>query len=201
MSKGLGVLFTVTMFALGISIGLYANMKTINEEKTQITKLDSVQDIVTQTVQEEQNTKYNVEEVNNELQEKVSPYAKITIEKFYTQCGHTTVDIIDVPKELINLTESELKEKYNGWEMQKFNSKEIYLYREIDANCLSHFVIREKDGYIAVYNIVSDELTTLKEITDIEILELRDEDKEAIEAGVDIYGQAELQSFIEDFNS
>lgn len=201
MSKGFGIFFTVTMFALGISIGLYSNMNATSNNDTQITKLDSVQDIVTQTVQEEQNTKYDAEEVNNEVEEKVSPYAKITIEKYYSQCGHTTIDIIDVPKELINLTESKLKEKYKGWEMKKFNSREIYLYREIDANCLSHFVIKEKDGYIAVYTVVSDKLTTLKEVTEIELLELREEDQEAIEAGVHIYGQAELQSFIEDFNS
>ncbi len=202
MSRILLILFSVVIFIGGLALGIYfseQNLAQITPDSEILTK--QIQDIVISQVQAEQNAKYNIEEVNAEEKAKISPYAKLVVEKYFKKCKHTTVDIIDVPKELVNLTEGELKQKYNKWEIKSFDNKEISIYREIDANCSSHYVIKDDDGYLAIYSQLTDDIIELKEKTEIEVASLREEDKKALEAGVKIYGNAELSSFIEDFNS
>lgn len=202
MSKILVILFSIIVFIGGLALGIYfseQNLVPTTPDSETLTK--QIQDIVISQVQAEQNEKYNIEEVNAEEKIKISPYAKLVVEKYFKKCKHTTVDIIDVPKELVNLTEEELKQKYNKWEIKSFDNKEISIYREIDANCSSHYVIKNDDGYLAIYSQLTDDIMELKEKTEIEVASLRDEDKKALEAGIKIYGNTELSSFIEDFNS
>lgn len=202
MSKMFGVFLCVAIFAVGLSVGVYFSMENVSKaipDTTSLTK--QIQDIVIREVQAEQNEKYNVKEANTEENSKISPYAKLVVEKYFKKCKHTTVDVIEVPKELVNLTEEELKQKYDKWEIKSFDPKEVSIYREIDANCSAHYVIKEDDGYLAIYNEVTNDVMELKEKTAIEVASLREEDRKAIANGIKIYGKAELSSFIEDFNS
>lgn len=204
MNKSTVVFIMLFMFSTGISVGMgmsiYDNIIEKNEKEI-ANERDSIQDIVIKEVQKEQDEKYEVKEVVAANQEKISPYAKMTIEKYHKQCEHSTVEIYDVPKELVNLTKEELQKRYENWEIKKFTSTDIQLYREINANCASHFVLREKDGYIAVYKAVSNTIDELNMITEIECASLKEEDKVAVESGIKIYGKDELTSIIEDFSS
>lgn len=202
MSKVSSVFLCVMVFIIGLSLGIYFSIDRTSETEQDYTKLtEQIQDIVIKEVQAKQSEKYNVEEVNTEAEPRVSPYAKLVVEKFFKKCEHTTVDVMEVPKELINLTENEIKEKYDKWQVKSFSPREISIYREIDANCSSHFVIKENDGYLAIYSEVTDDLIELKERTAIEVTSLREEDRLALEEGIKIYGKMELSSFMEDFNS
>ena len=207
MPKFINYFLICVVFVVGISIGTYL---ALDKEPERLNNVENeadivpVQDVVIRTVQEE---KYVEDEVKPNVIEtvveetKLSPYAKMIIEKKFTKCGHSTVEVIDVPDELINMTERELMEKYNNWDMKYFTSKEVSLYREIAANCNDHFVLKAKDGFIAVYNKVTDESMNLKEVTDIDISNLPSGDIENLEEGIYVYGQEELSSIIEDFNS
>lgn len=203
MNKSTTLFVMLFLFSTGISLGMglsiYNNFK--EEEPIVISKKDSIQDIVIKEVQKEQDEKYEIQEATSNSQEKISPYAKVTIEKYYKQCEHSTVEIYDVPKELVNLTREELQNRYENWEIKKFNSKDIHIYREIDANCSSHFVLKEKDGYLVVYKSISENMDELDLVTDIEFASLKEEDKLAIETGINVYGKEELSSIIEDFSS
>ena len=204
MNKSTIIFVMLFLFSTGISVGMglsiYDDIVKENEQQI-VTKRDSIQDIVMKEVQEEQEQKYEVKEVVSTTQEKISPYAKMTIEKYYKQCEHSTVEIYDVPKELVNLTKEELQERYENWEIKKFTANDIQLFREINANCSSHFVLKEKDGYIAVYKAISNNIDELNIITEIECASLKEEDKLAIESGIKVYGKEELSSIIEDFSS
>ena len=204
MNKSTVVFIMLFLFTTGISVGMglsiYDNIAKDNGQELAI-KRDSIQDIVIKEIQEEQDKKYEVQEVISTNQEKISPYAKMTIEKYYKQCEHSTIEIYDVPKELVNLTEEELQERYENWEIKKFTANDIQLFRQINANCSSHFVLKEKDGYIAVYKAVSNNIDELNMITEIECASLKEEDKLAIETGIKVYGKEELSSIIEDFSS
>lgn len=200
MSKILKVFLTVTIFSLGVSIGMYYGINNKEETKVEEKKIiDSVQDIVIKNVQSEKK-KNDVEEVVAQ-EVRVSPYAKMVIEKKFSKCGHTTVNILDVPKELVNLTESEIREKYSGWELTSFSEKEFTLYRIIEANCDDHYVLKDEDGYIAVYAEFTDEIKNLVEKTEIDVNSLREEDRLDLAEGIRIYGKEELTSLIEDFGS
>ena len=204
MNKSTIVFIMLFLFSAGISAGMGLSIydSAAKKSEQEITaKRDLIQDIVIKEVQQEQDEKYEVQEVVSKNQEKISPYAKMTIEKYYKQCEHSTVEIYDVPKELVNLTEEELQKRYENWEIKKFTANDIQLYRQINANCSSHFVLKEKDGYIAVYKAVSNNIDELNMITEIECASLKEEDKLAVESGIKIYGKEELSSIIEDFSS
>lgn len=200
MSKTTALFIMLFMFATGISIGMgVAIFKTATQNENISKSQDSIQDIVMKTVQANQDEKYEVEEVMSKNEEKISPYAKMTVEKFYTECGHTTVDIYNVPVELVNLTEEELKMRYENWEIKKFTSNDIHIYREINANCSMHFVLKEKDGYVAVYKAISNDITEFQKLTDIAIASLTESDYDAINAGVEIYGSDELEKVVQKY--
>jgi hypothetical protein len=198
MTRSFGFFLLALIFIVGIAIGTYYYAE--NEKNNFIVESnpkDSIQDIVIKEVQA------NNEEVQKvaSVQEKISPYAKLIVEKYFNGCSHTTADIIDVPKELINLTEDEFIEKYKGWTIRIFTPKEIKIYKDFNSNCNEHFLIKEKDGYIAVYNEITPDMLELKEVTNIDFNGLREEDKKSISNGIRIYGGEELSKFIEDFDS
>lgn len=191
------------VFVLGMSVGTYLGIgknKAVYEENNSSKNIVPVQDVVIRNTQSEKTPEPKVIETIVE-ETKISPYAKLIIEKKFTKCGHTTVEVIDVPSELINMTEKEIMKKYENWEVRSFNSKEVSLYREISANCNDHFVLKDKDGFLAIYTNVTDDKMNLKEVTDIDVSSLPSGDMENLKRGIFIYGQDELSSILEDFNS
>ena len=149
--------------------------------------------------QEEQNTKYDAEEVNNEVEEKVSPNATLIIKKHYSGCGHTTKDYAEIPAELVNLKEDEVREALTGWELKGFSANEVVILKELTGICNEHYVLREKDGVIAIYteNENGDEI--LHEITEISTDYLTEQDREELKQGIKAIGKEELNSTIEDY--
>ena len=206
--KNLGIFcIVIIIFSVGIMLG--AELNSIGIEKKlaeENKKIDSIQDIVVKNVQSNQkNDNYLME--NEEIkavtaiETKISPYATLTIEKYFKNCKHTTTEVIEIPKELVNMTKKELQAKYEKWEIKKFEDRDVHLYREVDANCSSHFVVKEESGKVAVFAQITDNNMQLKETTNIDFETLREEDKILIKEGIELYGEAELSSFIEDFES
>lgn len=208
MQRGLGYFLLIIVFIVGLSVGLYTGTNSIenrNLSQNNNGNVEPIQDVVIKKVQgknEEENNSGEekiVEVVRTE--EKVSPYAKLVIKKKFSKCNHTTVSIVDVPKELVNLPRKDLEEKYSGWEIEKFSSDEVILYREIAANCEDHFVLKEKDGNIAIYNETDEDEMNLIEILSVNLDLLSEEDKNNLQEGIKIYGKDELNSLIEDYTS
>ena len=193
----------VVVFIIGISVGTYLgidkNVPIENKKEDNNDTIIPVQDIVIRNTQEEKKDDEFLE--TNAEEAKLSPYAKMIIEKKFTKCGHSSVEVIDIPNELINMTEKDIAEKYKNWEIRSFSSKEVSLYREIVANCDDHFVLKEKDGFLAVYKNITDDTLNLHEVTDIDISNLPSGDIKNIKKGIKVYGKDELSSLLEDFNS
>ena len=162
MSKILKSFSLSVIFMIGLSVGMYYGTNSNKVEKEEGKKpIDSVQDVVIKNVQNESKESgeevYELKEVSAK-EETISPYAKMVIEKKFSKCGHTTINELNIPKELINLTKNELSEKYSGWDIKEFSKDKITLYRLIEANCEDHFVLKEEDGYISVYNELTDDI-------------------------------------------
>lgn len=208
MQRGLGYFLLIIVFIVGLSVGLYTGTNSIenrNLSQNNNGNVEPIQDVVIKKVQgknEEENNsgEENIVEVVR-TEEKISPYAKLVIKKKFSKCNHTTVSIVDVPKELVNLPRKDLEEKYSGWEIEKFSSDEVILYREIAANCEDHFVLKEKDGNIAIYNETDEDEMNLIEILSVNLDLLSEEDKNNLQEGIKIYGKDELNSLIEDYTS
>ena len=73
------------------------------------------------------------------------------------------------------------------------------LYKEIDEFCKEHYVLKEKDGCIAVFNIDENNNEELERITDISIKYLEEEDLARIKEGIFVYTKKELNKTLEDF--
>ena len=195
----------IIIFSVGIILG--AELNSIGTEKQlaeENKKIDSMQDVVIKNVQSKKDElDSGDEEVKavTAVETKISPYATLTIEKFFKTCAHTTLETVEIPKELVNMTKEELQAKYEKWYIKKFTDKEVHLYREVDANCSSHFVVKEDAGKVAVFAQIDSKNMQFKQSTNIDFETLRDEDKELIKEGVELYGEEELSSFIEDFES
>lgn len=97
------------------------------------------------------------------------------------------------------MTEKELKERFSEWEVQKFTPSEIVLYKEVEEFCNEHYIIKENNGYIAIYQLDENDNKKLIETTDIPTDYLTEQDLTEIRNGMTIYTKKELNKTLEDF--
>lgn len=183
------------IFLFGIGVGyIYLNETSTKEEEFGTENAINPQNVLTPENTVDENT------VNVDSQEiKISPQAVLIINKYYKDCNHTTTNLVEIPADMVNLTEEKLKNEYPDWEVISFSSREVSIYKEFDGICNEHYVLRENNGVITVYSLDEDENETVYEITDISVEYLTDGDKERIRNGLVIYGKNELNAFLEDF--
>ncbi len=136
--------------------------------------------------------------VNNK-EEKISPNCTIILKIYYAKCGHLVEKKKIVEESEVNLSEEELRQEFADWELQKFTPTEIVLYKEMDKYCGEHYVLKEKNGNIAVFRVDEDSKETLAELTDISTKYLEAEDLEKIKNGIYVNSKKELNETVEDF--
>lgn len=141
---------------------------------------------------------YNTIQTAN-IEVKLSPNAMITEKIYYKDCDHLIRKEKDVPEDLVNATEDKIKEKYAGWKVEKFSANDVVVYKELNGFCEEHFVIKEKDGVIAIYTENSQGVIEWKEDTDIVTKYLPDEDLENLKVGVKVQGLKNLYNYLEDY--
>ena len=73
------------------------------------------------------------------------------------------------------------------------------MYREYDTECGEHYIVRNKDGKIAIYRINENNEEELYEETEIAIDYLTETDKVNIQNGIRVNGNENLNQLIEDF--
>ena len=155
----------------------------IEDECTAISELNSKEELISA----------------NSKEQKTSPNCAIIFKIYYQKCGHLIEKKEEIKTSEVNLTEEELKSKFKDWQIQKFTSSEIILYKEIDDFCNEHYVLREKNGNIAVFNVNQNNKEELIQITDISIEYLEEEDLEKLKSGIYINSKKELNKTLEDF--
>lgn len=227
MPKYFEYVFLLLTFVIGITIGLYSGTnftKNINEV-TESKIARSVQDAVISKIQKEFDLKKideedSLDDFNSEImhienrikdneniievsvsETKLSTSAEMVIKKNFSRCNHSEVNRMKIPVELVNYTEDEVEEKYSGWTIEKFSADEIVLSKDIDANCTDHYVIKETDGKVAVYNEIAEDKMNFVEHIDIDLTLLSDVEKDKFADGIRVYGKEGVSSLIEDYNS
>lgn len=196
MKKYILTLTIGLIIIFGFLIGKYVyKMSTIdNDSNIEIGKSKVIEDECTAEYEYLQ----EIEETNAKEQ-KVSPNASLITNIYYNECGHTVKRTDTIENKYINLNEEELAQVYNDWEITKFTPEEITLYKEEAGICGEHYIIKEKDGYVTVYNLDDKGKETLKETTEISIEFLPLTDSEKIKGGIQVYGKENLYSLLEDF--
>ena len=203
MKKSWIIILVVAIIIIGIVAGLAIynkNEKTQNNiVENEINKVsEKVTDECTEEYEElERQAKLDIE--TNSSEEKISPNCLITLKRYYNECQHTINEYIDVPQNLVNGTQEDLEKEYPNWEIQKYSSNEIILYREFDSNCGQHFILRNDNGKITIYKINEEMQEEVYEKTEISVEYLTEKDKVEIQNGIRVNGVEKLNQLIEDF--
>lgn len=183
------IIVVVIGIILGFLTGLY--LYKINQIK------DNKQGLINQNENNviekiaDENTN-NLVITNNE-EEKVSPNCVLVLKVYYNKCEHLIQNKKNIEEAEVNMTEQELRERFSDWEVQRFTPTEIVLYKEIDEFCDEHYLLKEKDGYIAVYKLDEKDEPALIETTDISTEYLTEQDLEEIKKGIKIFSKSELR--------
>ena len=192
----------IAIIALGIILGFLTGMylykinqidynskeqiaKTVEDECTILGELNDqeLENLITTSIEEE----------------KASPNCIITLKIYYNKCEHLLESKQKIEDTEVNLTEEELKERFSDWEVQKFTPTEIVLYKEVNEFCNEHYLLKEKDGYIAIFKLDENNNQIFLKLTDISTQYLTEEDLEKIQEGITIYTKKELNKTLEDF--
>ena len=199
MKKFIWICLAILLILGGIITGfLVTTSKQKGTEYKFVQEVAFEKDIVDDCVDE----MFEMEEtVSTSLAEdiKISPKATLTIKKYYTECDHTTKEYADIPINLVNKTKEGVQELYQDWEIENFSEKDISIIRNFDGKCNEHYIIRQKDGFVAVYNLDESDKEHLIEMTSISIDYLESQDIEEIENGIRVNGKEELNATLEDF--
>ena len=132
-------------------------------------------------------------------EEKLASNAILILKKYYRKCEHTINEYVELPQELVNMTEEEVQAQYLDWEVIGFEKGKLTLYKEFDEVCQEHFKLRLEEGNVVVYIVNSEGKESLYEKTGISSEYLTETDLINMQDGLEIYGKEELNQIIEDF--
>lgn len=198
MNKTIITMIAIIVVITGIITAVVIYNSNKGEETKNIIGKVEEENISNNTTINEVNTQNKVIQTTSE-EEKISPKARITFQTKYKDCGHVSEKYIEVPSELVNKTEAELQEKYSDWNIEKFSETEIVLSKEEEGNCGEHYIARETDGFLTIYEVLEDGTEKEYEKTDISTEYLTETDKINLENGIEVNGKQNLNQFIEDF--
>lgn len=184
----------VIIFILAIGIGYL--IYSANSHKTN-ELVNTTNNVITEELNYTVKNDISITTVSEE--EKTTPNTLLILKKEYKHCGHTIKEYVEIPADLVNLTKEQIQKEYNNWIVEEFSEDVVILSKKVEGSCNQHYVLREKDGKIAIYNITDLGKEELKEITDISIEYLTEDDLLKLNGGIMAYGQEELNSIIEDF--
>lgn len=196
MKKGLLALTIILIIVFGFLMGkyVYETLSIDNSSNTEMYKANKIANEATPKIRDEDEIKEA-----NAKEKKVSPNAKVITNIYYDECGHTVKTSKTIESEYINLTEEELAEELESFEIQEFDPEEITLYKKENGICNEHYILKDKDGYVAIYNLDSEEKEVLENVTEIGVQFLPLTDSEKIKGGLKVYGRENLNRLLEDF--
>ncbi len=197
MKKWIYIVGIIVIVIVAILVGCYLFRKDSNLKEQENFKMNNT--MVDEPNEIKNNILANEISVSTQDKEKISPNSVLILKKQYEECFHTIREYAKMPEEYVNLTKQELEEKQEGWQVESFSPNEVILIKQVSGVCNQHYMLRLKDGVIAVYQIQDDNTEILKEETGISTEYLTEIDKIRLEEGIRIYGEEELNSTLEDY--
>lgn len=196
MRKEILVGYIFAAIILGITVGIIVHI--YNDNTLEQATLKEVKIAEDYKSSEEKDKNKNVIQAGT-TKEKSSPNSDIIFETYYNKCGHTEIKKETISIQDVNKEEDYFIDKYAEWTLKSFTSDEVNLYKEVNDMCKKHYVIRENNGYIAIYTIDAEDVETLKEVTDTLVKYLPQDDMELLKKGIRANGDSELAQKLSDF--
>lgn len=130
----------------------------------------------------------------------VAEGATVLYRTVYLLCGCREEREVPAGPEMIGCTREELMEHLPGWTLVSFSPSRIEVERQVHGMCpdmVRYRFITITDGRVAVYYGRSREHLLLKEVTSVDAGQLLPEDRQLLEQGVAVEGDAEVERFLE----
>lgn len=178
------IFYGILIFIVSIGIGYYYSSLWKNGNEGVAYQNNSKEEGVTETVSTEEKVAYN---------------ATFGIKKYYNECGHFKFQYSELPKELVNLSKTEIENLYADWNVEEFNSNNIVLSKKIDGFCDEHYILKLGEDNIEIYRAIGEGKTKFYKSTNISKEYLTSTDINNLTEGIYVYGSGNLNSAIEDF--
>ena len=194
------IVAVIVTVIIGLAIGVGFAIFSGNNDTE---KMEYVSEKELADAEEKENSINQLESQNaietSSTQDTISPNAIIIKKTYYEACDHLIRKTEDIPEELVNKTEEELKEEFPDWKVEEYTPTQIILYKTDSGNCGEHYFVQEHNGVIGIYTVDEYGIKTLEEDTEISTLYLPEEDIQNLKAGVEIVGHTNLVEFLEDY--
>ena len=199
MNKTIAGLVCAIVILVAIITAVVISRPNESEEQLQIETNIADENILDECTDEYEELQENDMLETDSQEEKISPNCSFTIRTYYKGCGHITSQYNNIPEELVNKTEQELKEMYPEYMVETFKSSEIVVYQEKEGECGEHYLVKDLNGTVVIYERKSDGTEELLEETSIATDYLPETDKIQMQEGIEVNGKQELNQLIEDY--
>ena len=197
------ILIIISLLVLSGAIFTAIIIRNENNEK----KIQEEIVISKESITDECTEEYKISQVSEEAEQvnssddKISSNSQLILKKYYRECGHTINEYVEMLPELVNLTEEEIMDKFEEWNLIKFTPKEVTLHKEFEGTCGEHFTLKDENGLVVIYKVLADGTKQIYEKTEIsteflpepDLLQMQSED------GIQLYSLEELNKVLEDF--
>ncbi len=196
------IIITLIAILVVISAIITAIVLDMPTDKVEVPKSETKiaeEEILDECTEEYEGMEYQNTIRANTQEEKTSPNCTITKKNYFLECGHTKSENEIIAKDFVNLSQEEIQEKYANYKIESFSPNEIVLFQEREGNCEEHYMVKDKEGEVAIYQILSDGTQKEIEITGITTEYLPETDKINMKKGIQVNGKQALNQLIEDF--
>lgn len=144
------------------------------------------------------------EVVKQEGKIKIASDTDLVQKILYLKCNDEEVLRTKPTENLVGLTIYQLQNIYQGWLFDKFDRHEVNMTLKIDGYCREHannMFIGIQDGHVAVFYGKPDSRRIIKEVTDIQVNKLMEQDVDELQQGLVVSSREELLRTLEGMQS
>ncbi len=199
MNKAIIALMAIIVMIGAILTGVIIFSPNHEEKKPNLVTEIAEEEILDECTDEYEEMEYENTVKANTQEEKTSPNCSLITKAHFLKCGHTKSQYDNLPQDLVNLTKEEIQKKYPEYQVESFASNEVILYQEKEGECGEHYMVKDKEGQLAVYQILENGEQKEIEVTGVTTEYLPETDKINMKKGIKVNGKQELNQLIEDF--
>lgn len=188
----IGIIIFAILITIGVSIykNTNSNLQQQGEAKNVVEKNEMQNNLVNS----------NIELVTTASEEeKTSPNCLFIFKTYYKKCEHIKVEREKITETMVNKTREDLESIYKNWNIVTFRNNEVLFYKEEEGSCGEHYLLKELEGKIAIYNIDEQNNLNLYEETEILTNYLPEEDINRLKQGIRVEGKDKLNQALEDY--
>lgn len=188
----IGIIIFAVLITIGVSI--YKNTNS------NLQKQGEIENFIEDNKIQKNLINSNIELVTTASEEeKTSPNCLFIFKTYYKRCEHIKVEREKITEIMVNKTREDLETIYKNWNIVTFRNNEVLFYKEEDGSCGEHYLLKELEGKIAIYNIDEQNNLNLYEETEILTNYLPEEDINRLKEGIRVEGRDKLNQALEDY--